>query len=280
LHCHGNMTYSYAIEWSGNTIRKILNPYYRIDTTEFYQSNHKNFRCVDCHSDEYEDFPHPGELKMEASYTCLDCHEGDEDHADYQFERLAEEFEASVHFDRHSTAFTCWKCHDPHAYKTMARNSNSIVEIVAHNNAMCMDCHQHEEKQRVFSDTLKASLEVIHHWLPNQSLHFNKVRCLECHTPIPEDILISHKVLAKEQAVKNCVECHSTNSRLMASLYTFNNLENRSRTGFLNAVILNEAYVIGANRNYILNALSIIIFGMVMLGIMIHASLRIRKRNS
>ena len=41
---------------------------------------------------------------------------------------------------------------------------------------------------------------------------------------------------------------------------------------------MNEGYVIGANRNYYLGILSLVMFGFVALGISIHAALRIIKR--
>ena len=45
----------------------------------------------------------------------------------------------------------------------------------------------------------------------------------------------------------------------MASLYKFESKEQR-QDGFFNGIILNESYVIGANRNEYLNILSLIIF--------------------
>jgi len=44
-------------------------------------------------------------------------------------------------------------------------------------------------------------------------------------------------------------------------------------------VIMNEAYVIGANRNYYLNIASVVIFIMVLIGIAIHATLRYIHRH-
>ena len=64
----------------------------------------------------------------------------------------------------------------------------------------------------------------------------------------------------------------------MASLYKFKVKESRSKSGFYNEVIMNESYVIGANRNYYLGILSLTMFGLVIAGIAIHASLRIIKR--
>ena len=49
----------------------------------------------------------------------------------------------------------------------------------------------------------------------------------------------------------------------MASLYKFKSKEQR-QDGFFNGVMLNESYVIGANRNEYLNTFSIIIFFFVI----------------
>ena len=64
----------------------------------------------------------------------------------------------------------------------------------------------------------------------------------------------------------------------MASLYKFESKEQR-RDGFFNGIILNESYVIGANRNEYLNLFSLIIFIGVIGVIAIHIMLRIRKNN-
>jgi len=63
----------------------------------------------------------------------------------------------------------------------------------------------------------------------------------------------------------------------MASLYKYQNIEARKERGFLNSVILNEAYVIGANRNEYLNLISFIVFGITVVGILIHIIMRIIK---
>jgi hypothetical protein len=61
----------------------------------------------------------------------------------------------------------------------------------------------------------------------------------------------------------------------MATLYKFQSLEARNEYGFINAVVMNEAYVIGANRNYFLNLISVIIFGLTFFGMLVHIALRI-----
>jgi len=90
-------------------------------------------------------------------------------------------------------------------------------------------------------------------------------------------LLVSHTILPKEQARRLCVECHSANSILMASLYKYEVREKRDKLGFVNASILNDSYVIGANRNFYLNLISIILFGCVIAGIAVHTFLRVRK---
>ncbi|MCK5765026.1 MAG: hypothetical protein KAH26_03530, partial [Bacteroidales bacterium] len=56
--------------------------------------------------------------------------------------------------------------------------------------------------------------------------------------------------------------------------------DQRSLTGFSNAAMLEEAYIIGANRNYYLNRLSVVLFGLVLLLIAVHAVLRSTIKHS
>jgi len=276
--CHGHPTFTYYNEYADRDIRVRMNPYYIIDSAAFYQCNHKTFSCTDCHSVDYENFPHAGDLRMEEYPTCLDCHGGDEDYAEYQFERIEKEFHASVHSTKHGEDFTCWMCHNPHEYKINARNSKNIKETILYDNEICMSCHTDINKYQLIAYQADPNVIDQHEWLPNQALHFLNVRCIECHTKIDKNILIAHNVQPKEKAVKKCVECHSKNSILMASLYKYQAQEQRSKLGFFNAAVLNNSYIIGANRNFYLNIISLVIFGMVIIGIGIHAFLRILKK--
>ena len=56
----------------------------------------------------------------------------------------------------------------------------------------------------------------------------------------------------------------------MSSLYKYQAKENRTQAGFLNAIILNNAFVIGANRNIVLNKISIVTFFAMMGLLLIH----------
>lgn len=275
LKCHGHRYFSYFNEYAGRDIKERMNPLYIMDSAQFYKSNHRTFMCTDCHSSEYgSSFPHPNQLRFEPSFTCMDCHEGNEDFADFHFETIKEEFEKSVHSTKHSEEFTCWMCHNPHSYHISARNSENLLETIQYDNEICLGCHSDQSRLGLLSDRKIYDMLNQHQWLPNNKLHFQRVRCIECHARINDTLLVAHLIQPKEKAVKLCVECHSQNSLLMASLYKHIKQETQAKQGFLNAAILSEGYVIGANRNYFLNYGSLAIFALVIIAITIHAVLR------
>lgn len=274
--CHGNKYYSFLNPLTESEERKRMNPYLLIDTNHYATGVHRNFACTDCHSYDYNSYPHPEELKLEPKFSCIDCHGGDEK---YQFDQIQEEVNKSVHSSAFGNHFKCEMCHDLHAYKPVARNQASkIKEIVAKDNQMCLSCHNDLSKYQILTDDNKAEILQTHSWLPNQELHFLSVRCIECHTPTSDTMMVSHKILPKEQAVKLCSDCHSTNSILKDKLYKYTVQQSRGDNGFYNAVIMNEAYVIGANRNRYFNILSLIVFGLTLGGISLHLIFRIIKK--
>lgn len=277
--CHGGTMYTYYNDILERNVTKRMNPYFIIDSVLYYNQNHKSFECIDCHSYDYKTFPHNSELRMEPMPVCLDCHEGDDATANFNFEEIEEEFQQSVHSTKHSKEFTCWMCHNPHSYKINARSNENIKETIVYDNNICLSCHANVNKYQLITPN-KKNPNVIqsHDWLPNQIAHFASVRCIECHAHRNNDILVAHKILLKDKAVKNCVECHSQNSILMASLYKYNAQETRRTYGFFNSAILSDSYIIGANRNYYLNVLSLVIFGGVVLVIIIHAILRMYSK--
>ncbi len=275
LKCHGHSNYFFFNEGLDRNEKERMNPYFIIDSSLYYVSNHKYSLCVDCHSYEYETFPHSGQLRMEPKFGCLDCHGGDETYAKYNFEQIDEEFRKSVHASKHSDEFTCSMCHNPHTYKINARTNENMAEFIEYDNEICLSCHANISKYQLLTTKENPNILETHSWLPNQVLHFKKVRCLECHAAINNDILVAHDILPKDKAIKRCVECHSSNSRLLASLYKYQFSNKRSLIGFSNEEMLGESYVIGANRNYYLNVISIGLFGLVLLGLCIHAVLRI-----
>lgn len=276
--CHGQERYEYMNETVGRMIRESMCTERVIRKTDFYSSNHRSFSCTDCHSEEYTKFPHAGTLRMEQKYECLDCHGGDEKFARYHFEEIDSEYRKSAHFIKmEKDGFSCWKCHNPHTYRISVRNSSNLKATIATDNAICLNCHSDYSRFQLVSDRAEIDLIQKHEWLPNQAAHFANVRCIECHTKINNNIPVSHMIMSKEQAVRRCNECHSKNSLLMASLYKFESKEQR-RDGFLNGIILNASYVIGANRNEYLNMLSLIIFVIVIGTISVHIFFRIKNK--
>ncbi len=278
LECHANQTFKFYNEWMETTSIRMMNPFYIIDSISYLSGVHGSFNCFDCHSPDYETYPHNAELKLEPLNTCIDCHGGDETYADFKFDMIEEEFSKSIHYKISGESFTCSKCHNPHYYKTTARMSASINEIVSYNNTMCLSCHNNDLKYQTVSGTQLPQLGVVHDWLPNQELHFQKVRCIECHTQVVDSFMVSHNILPKEEALNDCNGCHSANSLLKASLYKYQNIQARSEEGKLGALISNEAYIIGANQNPFLKLISWIIFGITLFAIALHWIFRTIKR--
>jgi Cytochrome c3 len=277
FNCHGQEKYEYTNETLGRQVRALMCSDLIVDKSGFYASNHKSFSCTDCHSDQYMKFPHSGELRMEQKYNCLDCHGGDEKFARYHFEEIDSEYRQSTHFKLERDGFSCWKCHNPHSYKITVRNSANIKNAILYDNNICLGCHANFDRFLLLTDRKEISILKTHNWLPNQAAHFQNVRCIECHTTTNENILVSHLIKPKEKAVRLCNECHAQNSLLMSSLYKFRSKEQRRNSGFVNGVILNESYVIGANRNAYLNQLSLVIFFGILVIIIIHIVFRIIK---
>ncbi len=274
LKCHGQSIYEYTNETTGQTLKAQMFTERVIHRDEFYLSNHKSFKCTDCHSTEYEAFPHKSELRMEPIYNCLDCHGGDPAYSHYSFEAIDTGYQKSVHYKLEEIGFSCWDCHDPHEYRISVRNFDNLHETILYDNNICLSCHSDYQRFQLLSDRDEINIVDKHDWLPNQVSHFRSVRCIECHTTINNDVLISHEIQTKDKAVRRCNECHSKNSLLMASLYKFESKAQR-KDGFFNGVILNESYVIGANRNEYLNNLSLIIFFVVIGIIGIHLIFRL-----
>ena len=276
LQCHGQGKYEYSNKNLGKQIKALMCSERIVSREEFYRSNHRSFSCTDCHSEQYTTFPHPGELRMEQKYNCLDCHGGDEKFAQYHFEEIDSEYRQSTHYKLETDGFSCWKCHNPHTYKINIRNTENIKTTILYDNSICLSCHANFDRFQLLTEREEISILKTHEWLPNQAVHFQNVRCIECHTKINNNILVSHLIKPKEEAVKRCNECHSQNSILMATLYKFKSKEQR-HAGFFNGIILNESYVIGANRNEYLNIISIIIFVVIISIIGVHIAFRIRN---
>jgi hypothetical protein len=282
LKCHGSSFFTLTDSLSGVSKRQSMCDNYFIPRDKFYNAVHRSFACTDCHSSEYKTFPHATSLRFEAKLACIDCHGGDETFAKYHFEEIDTEYAKSIHAKLENGEFTCWKCHNPHSYVPLARRDTLTTDFVVGSNQMCLSCHGNNRKFQLLSDNKELSHIIDKHdWLPNHNLHFKSVRCIECHSAINNDILISHNILPKDSAVKDCVKCHSANSMLKATLYKFRTIETRKSYGFVNSqFIANDKYVIGANHSRFMNIAGIVIIILTFTAIIIHTVFRIRKSKS
>ncbi|MFW6370146.1 MAG: cytochrome c3 family protein [Bacteroidota bacterium] len=273
LKCHSSQTYSFYNDLMEREERKLMNPFYIIDTVALRMGVHNAFECIDCHSYEYMEYPHKAQIKLEPLPTCLDCHGGGD--TPFQFDEIQEEFQKSIHYQEHQDNFTCSKCHDIHTYRPVSTTSDNIKEIVNYSNGMCLSCHDNMREYNLVSGRTNPEIVEVHEWLPNQQLHFRSVRCIECHTDVQEGLMVPHNIVGKEQAVRKCAECHSRNSRLKATLYKYQNLQQRAEEGGLGAVISNQAYVIGTHQVPFLRTLGFIITALTLAVIGIHIVFRI-----
>jgi hypothetical protein len=278
LRCHASGYFTLSDSVSGQTRRQAMCDNFNISRDKYYNSVHRSFSCTDCHSMEYQTFPHAASLRFEPAFACIDCHGGDENFAKYHFEGIEEDYSKSVHFKLENGEFTCWKCHNPHSYIPLARRDSLTTNFVVSSNQMCLECHGDFEKFQLLSDRELSGVIKKHDWLPNQNLHFKSVRCIECHSAINNDILISHNILPKDSAISDCVKCHSGNSILMGTLYKFRTIESRKSFGFVNsAIIANDSYVIGANHSRFMNLTGILIIILTLFAVCVHIIFRIQK---
>jgi len=275
LTCHSKRVVSFTSDSLGKTYKQKMYTDCIIDTSLYYTSNHFNFKCIDCHSSDYEIFPHNAQLRFEELPGCLDCHGDDPAFADFHFEKIQEEFDQSVHSSKHSDQFTCWSCHNSHYYKINARDrKQNLKQTIAYDNAICLSCHSNYDNYRMYVDRLNPNVTKTHDWLPNQANHFQNVRCIECHAKVNDSLLVSHQILPKSQAVKKCAECHSANSRLKASLYKLK----LSDPGLFSDRNIGDAVLIGSPRSTTVDLLGNLLIILTAAGLVFHMTMRIITR--
>jgi hypothetical protein len=76
--------------------------------------------------------------------------------------------------------------------------------------------------------------------------------------------------LPAEESAENCVDCHSTNPQLLARLYHFRSEEDIARRGLLAQAVFNEAYVVGMSKSPMLDRISLMIIGLMVLLLTAH----------
>ena len=154
LRCHAHHYFFFENTIEKKQVKHKMEPGMRIDTILFYQSNHKKFKCTDCHSEDFTNWPHTAEVRMESNMNCIDCHGGDEAYAKFQFEKIETEYNLSTHVTRHGHDFSSWTCHEPHTYKISARGDSVISKIITYDNNICLSCHNNINRFELISDTI------------------------------------------------------------------------------------------------------------------------------
>ncbi len=237
------------------------------DPKVFEASNHGLMECKQCHGSGYNEFPHTANAKENLS-PCEECHA-------VKVMRVEKQFSASVHARNLQDKFTCTTCHNPHA-DLIASKLIDPHKIVAQDNRICLDCHDSdlqfakfapEDKQTALKKK-RPDIDSIHDWLPNTRVHWQAVRCVECHTPAAKTL--SHEIVGKEKAERKCLACHSADSSLKTRLYRHLVKEEQERLGFVNSVILSHSYVLGATRHPVLDTLILGAFGVMIIGLLAH----------
>ncbi len=231
----------------------------------FAQSVHGEEACKDCHGDSYVQYPHVGNSRYQIK-TCPDCHKT------AGREKLAQ-FQQTLHYKNHPLAFTCTSCHDPHALQK-PKQLGSAKRVAAQDNTMCRDCHDSDYRWGQFTTRPRPNLVKTHSWQPNPELHWQSVRCVDCHTP-PQEQGTSHLIVGKDKAEHDCAACHSASSSLRTRLYRYFAEQELEKQGFVNAAIMGQAYVVGATRNAWVDWITWGLTALMVGGLGLHGLLRI-----
>jgi hypothetical protein len=237
--------------------------------------------CVDCHGAhrlEKASVSTSSINKQNVHNVCGKCHKD-----------ITGEYMKSTHgmgvMKGFKDAPTCTFCHGEHNILAVpdvpeqAFTKTGMKFNVVINNKMvfCISCHTDEIMMKKYG---LSTVEESHKWMPNQVKHWETVRCVDCHSShqLPSK---NHNILPREETIEQCEECHSKNSKLLSMLYVHEKKQSRMKYGFVNGTLLSDAYVIGTTRNVYLDTLSVIIFGLTILGIGTHGFLRwMSKKNT
>jgi predicted CXXCH cytochrome family protein len=274
--CHGMKTL--AVRLPGEGVRSFY-----IHPEKFQTSYHRELKCTECHSNEYNAYPHADLPAL--SSDCLHCHQ--ETWRDQETTEgiqklksqkdISLEFKRSIHFD---TKMKCETCHNPHEFNLEHERQKGLRNLIQIQNNLCLQCHKNPRQLDLYRKEPKDNysyrpLELVHSWLPSRELHWQKLRCIDCHSSYGDSNL-SHHIVKKEEAVRDCSKCHSNDSILKDKLYKLYSREEKDRKGFLNAVIWNESYIIGATRNLYLDIISTSSFILGLFAMFFHAGFRYR----
>ncbi|OAN53975.1 hypothetical protein A6A05_09185 [Magnetospirillum moscoviense] len=236
------------------------------DDEVFKNSNHGKMECRQCHGQGYQAYPHAVGSKQLIS-PCEQCHA-------VQVMKAEMQFDNSVHAKNLKDKFTCSTCHDPHVALAAAKLGDPR-KAAAQDNHMCLECHNSDLTFAKYApaDKKRPNIDKIHAWLPNTRLHWDAVRCVDCHTPVAKTL--SHEIANKDKAERNCVTCHSTNTALATRLYRHVAKTEANTYGFANSALLNSIYVVGATRHPLLDWAMVGLVAATVAGVLGHGLVRI-----
>lgn len=234
----------------------------------FEQSDHGKMACKDCHGEDYVPYPHRPGAKQKIK-DCVTCHQA-------PAKTIMPEFKASIHFKEHTDRFTCRSCHDQHLMQKGSKLPTGKAGAVV-DNAVCLTCHNDDKRYLALMKPGSKRVEMTkaHDWLPEMVKHFEQARCIDCHSPMADAGSLSHDVQGKDKAVRACETCHGEQTQLSLRLYKARMRDGDTGWGgFVNAPLLSEIYVVGANRNRWLDWGAGGLLGLTALGLGIAAIIR------
>lgn len=276
LKCHGQYVYTVHSTDGKKQMKRPMSQACMIAIPEYQKAIHGSLKCIDCHSEGYQNTPHPADLQFESIYTCTDCHEGSRKFKKFHLDSIVTGYEKSVHAKTMAKTFSCWKCHNPHTYINAFSDQSDLKSAITVSNATCLDCHNNPVKYKLLTNKPVDNIIKEHAWLKHPELHLKNIRCVDCHAKLTSGTFTPHEILPAKDAVRKCTACHSQNSILSNSLLKSD--QKRNLLGFSNSKSLEYAFIMGANRNIWLNIISASLFALLLVGLFIHLIFTIRYR--
>lgn len=270
---------------------------------KFHRADHGKMECMDCHENGFEQYPH---VNMKTN-MCMDCHprkdKGAKDDEPYDFKRIQDEFENTVHFQEYKNKepkccglgdanhvviaeeddtkdnqlFTCEHCHNPHYFEA-TKSIAHPQKILKNDNEACLRCHE-PDASVILADPVKPTLSAVHDYLPHVDLHLESTRCIDCHTTVTETV--AHDLPEGIKADQGCNSCHSVDTILANRLYRY--VKESNALGFENSKILTDNYIMGAHRHRWADWMTFLLIGLTAVVIGIHLAFRAyfrRRHNS
>ncbi len=254
--------------------KSLVNYEKSVHGAQLMGGNQNAATCIDCHGThnlQKASSPNSTVNKKNISKVCGKCHIS-----------TAHEYDMSIHgkavAQGNPDSPSCTFCHGEHdiakipeiSQSEFSANHINKTTFVENQMVYCVVCHIDKTMMSKYDI---STVQEAHEWLPKMSIHWETVRCIDCHSSFSPPHM-SHDILAPEKTVQKCEECHSKNSILMTKLYKHEKEKSREKFGFINGTILSDAYVVGTTRNLILDTGFIMLLSITAIFILLHSFLR------